>query len=53
MFCSNEKLTEKKLWKKGIYNAGKTGLFYNIMLSAKFKFEGEVYVGREDQRIIK
>jgi hypothetical protein len=34
--------------KKGIYNAGKTGLLCNIMLDAEFKFEGEVYVGRED-----
>jgi len=44
---------KKDYGKKGIYNAGKTGLLYNIMLDEKFKFEGEVYVGREDQRIIK
>jgi hypothetical protein len=45
VFCLNEKLTKKKrdYKKKGIYNAGKTGLLYNIMLNAKFKFEGEVY----------
>jgi len=44
---------QKKITEKSIYNAGKTGLLYNIMLNAKCKFEGEVYVGREDQRIIK
>jgi hypothetical protein len=44
---------KKDYGKKGIYNAGKTGLLYNIMLDAEFKFEGEVYVGRVDQTIIK
>ena len=53
--CSVEmkNLQEKGYGKKSIYNGGKTGLLYNIMLDTKFKFEGEVYVGRQDQRIIK
>ena len=44
---------QKKCIKKSVYNAGKTGLLYNVVLDEKFKFEGEVYVGREEQRIIK
>jgi hypothetical protein len=52
--CSVEmKKLQKKKKKKKIYNAEKRGLLYNIMLNAKFKFECEVCVGREDQRIIK